>query len=283
MVTWYPNPTVDSSDCSVLGRFNFLSTDFSRSKGVKAISVRLCATTELVSPQDYSTNEPEVYFSKVKLFRDHGAERKLSSDVVQAKKIIEKLKRQILQAEQGLGDSWKRKRSRSASKPGPSNPGKVVEHKNSWVFDSDVEYGRSSTQEYLSMKLSSIQDMFSSPRPVSILDSRGDAQNDPNVHSVRLLGGETLEGVSSKRSTIWKSHPCISNSLASEAGIPNDSSISQRTTKRKSVEMLEATILHRGKDDDEVFEADIVIDAKLSPRSGNSSSLKDQRKSIPRY
>ena len=49
---------------------------------MKAIAVRLYATTELVSPQDYSANEPEVYFSKVKLFRDHGAERKLSSDVV---------------------------------------------------------------------------------------------------------------------------------------------------------------------------------------------------------
>jgi len=49
-VTWVPNPSTGSSDCSIAVRFNFLSTDFSHSKGVKGIPVRLCAKTEMVRP-----------------------------------------------------------------------------------------------------------------------------------------------------------------------------------------------------------------------------------------
>ena len=277
-VTWNPTTTIDVPDCSILVRFNFLSTDFSRSKGVNSIPVRLCAKTELVSPQDSSTNEPEVCFSKVKLFRNHGAERKVSIDAAQIKKIIEKLKRQIVQAEQDLGDSKKRKRSQSTSKLASSNPGQVVEHQQPWPVDSDVEFGRSPTVDDLYMKLSTMQGMFSSTHPVSTICSRGEAQDDPDVHSIILLGGETLEGVSSKSSTIWGSRPSISSSLAFEAGMPIDSSISQRTSKRKSSEMLEATILHGGEDDDGFFEADIVTGARLSPRSVKVPKLEGSTK-----
>ena len=266
VVTWYPNPTAGVPDCSISVRFNFLSTDFSHSKGVKGIPVRLCAKTELISPQSSSINDPEVCFSKVKLFRDHGAERKLSNDVAHVKKTIEKLKQQILQAEQGLGNSGKRKRSESASKPASSKPGKVVKHKRTWSVDSDVEVGRSSAEEDLHTKLVSMQDMFSSTRPVSVLFLRGEAQDDPDLHPVKLSGGETLEGITLKRSTTWESHPSVSESPASNAGSPSASSASQSTPKRKYSEMMEATIQEEAEDDDEVSKADIATGTKLSPR-----------------
>ena len=75
-------------------RFNFLSTDFSLSKGVKGIPVRLCAKIELLSPGEEvgAIYEAEVCYCKVKVFRDHGAERKLSNDVAYVTKAIERLK-----------------------------------------------------------------------------------------------------------------------------------------------------------------------------------------------
>ncbi|KAM5354931.1 hypothetical protein ACJ41O_001577 [Fusarium nematophilum] len=85
-------------------RFNVLSTDFSHSKGVKGMPVRLCAKTNPI-PYDTSNpgadSNPEICFCKVKLFRDHGAERKLSNDFAHVKKSIEKLEQQIAQAETG--------------------------------------------------------------------------------------------------------------------------------------------------------------------------------------
>src|SRR5277367_2725359 len=104
-VTWIPNPLTGSSDCSIVVCFNFLSTDFSHSKGIKGILVRLCAKTEMIIPPSTESSfagEPEICFSKIKLFRDHGAERKLSNDVAYVKKTIEKLKQQISQTESGL-------------------------------------------------------------------------------------------------------------------------------------------------------------------------------------
>ncbi len=278
VVTWYPNPAAGVPDCSISVRFNFLSTDFSHSKGVKGIPVRLCAKTELVSPQGSTINDPEVCFSKVKLFRDHGAERKLSNDVAHVKKTIEKLKQQILQAEQGLGNSGKRKRSGSASKPASSKPGKVVKHKRTWSVDSDVEVGRSSAEEDLHMKLVNMQDMFSSTRPVSVLFLRGESQDDPDLHPVKLSGGETLEGVTLKRSATWESRPSISESPASNAGSPSASSVSQPTPKRKYSEMIEGTIEEVAEDDDEVSEADIETGPKPSPRPVKIAKLEGSMK-----
>ncbi|KAL9573961.1 hypothetical protein ACKAV7_001905 [Fusarium commune] len=76
-------------------RFHVLSTDFSHLKGVYGIPVRFSAKTSLI-PYDTSRPGPElnaeICFCKIKLFRDHGAERKLPSDVMHMKKPIDKLK-----------------------------------------------------------------------------------------------------------------------------------------------------------------------------------------------
>lgn len=50
-VTWTADPTMQVCGYTIPLRFNFLSTDFSRSKGVKGVPVRLCAKTNIL-PSD---------------------------------------------------------------------------------------------------------------------------------------------------------------------------------------------------------------------------------------
>ncbi|KAI9676913.1 MAG: hypothetical protein M1817_006752 [Caeruleum heppii] len=189
-VNWSTAPG-GAADCTLNVRFNFLSTDFSHSKGVKGIPVRLCAKTEVVSsvsPQP--PTGPELCFCKVKLFRDHGAERKLSNDVAHVKKTIDKLKQQIAQAESGLKDFGKRKRAGSTSKPAASSrPGKAPKHKRTWSMSStDSSGGRAPAEDDLHHKLATMQDMFTSTRPASVLCLRGVEQDDPDLHPVHLTG-----------------------------------------------------------------------------------------------
>ena len=72
----------------------------------------------------------ELAYCNVKLFRDHGAERKLSNDVDHVKKTIDKLKQQVSQAKMGGGFA-KRKRGNNASVPakGTDRPMKQSKHK----------------------------------------------------------------------------------------------------------------------------------------------------------
>jgi hypothetical protein len=192
VVTWTPVQNA-APECSLAVRFNFLSTDFSHSKGVKGIPVRLCAKTELVSEVAGSSQgkqDAELAYCKVKLFRDHGAERKLSNDVAHVKKTIDKLKQQIAQVESGMKDFGKRKRSSSISKGSVSTrPGKVPKHKRTWSMSSQSSNSgaRAPAEEDLHIKLASLQDMFSSTRPVSVLYLPGDEQDDPDMHPVQLV------------------------------------------------------------------------------------------------
>lgn len=239
-VTWYPNAINAGPDCSISVRFNFLSTDFSHSKGVKGIPVRLCAKTELITVDNMSSNEPEVCFSKVKLFRDHGAERKLSNDVAHVKKTIEKLKQQIAQAEAGLGNSGKRRRSGSIARTSSSRPGKIVKHKRTWSVDSEAEGTKVSAEEDLQMKLVSMQDMFSSTQSVSVLFLRGEPEDDPDLHPVKLPGDDP-DMKELVRTTTWESRQSASDSPNSNS--PSPSSASQTTPKRKFSEIRKSTIL----------------------------------------
>ena len=191
-VTWTPAPGASCAECSVAVRFNFLSTDFSHSKGVKGIPVRLCAKTDLISsgtPESPPRPTAEVCFSKVKLFRDHGAERKLSNDVAHIKKTIDKIKQQIAQLEVGPNEFGKRKRSGSIASKGSANrPGKVIKHKRTWSISSQGSGGRPAMEDDLHQKLSNIQAMFTSTRPVSVLHLKGDEHDDPDRCPVSLPG-----------------------------------------------------------------------------------------------
>lgn len=192
-VTWTANPSTGASDCAIPVRFNFLSTDFSHSKGVKGIPVRLCAKTQIISPKhttDETAGNAEVCYCKVKLFRDHGAERKLSNDVAHVKKTIDKLKQQISQAEVGGGGFGKRKRSLGhiALKDSDDRPSKFSKHKRRWSHDSQNNAsGRVSLEDDLHTKLVMLQEMFTSTRSVSVLNLQGDEHDDPD-NPVQLPG-----------------------------------------------------------------------------------------------
>lgn len=195
-VVWTPGLN-GIPEVNIAVRFNFLSTDFSHSKGVKGIPVRLCAKTNPLPSdplQPAADANPEICFCKVKLFRDHGAERKLSNDVAHVKKSIDKLKQQIAQAESGMKDFGKRKRSVAAKGGEPQRPGKVQKHKRTWSMSSASSAGggggggRMSLEEDLHFKLQTLQDMFTSTRPVSVLYLRGEDQDDPDLHPVSLPG-----------------------------------------------------------------------------------------------
>ncbi|UKZ49601.1 hypothetical protein TrVGV298_003848 [Trichoderma virens] len=227
-VIWTPGLN-GAAEVNIPVRFNFLSTDFSHSKGVKGIPVRLCAKTslfssdQLPSPPDAA---PETCYCKVKLFRDHGAERKLSNDVAHVKKSIDKLKQQIAQAENGLKD-FKRKRAGGLGKAGI--PAKQ-KHKRTWSMSSTSSAGgaapRLTLEEDLHFKLQTLQDMFTSTRPVSVLYLRGEELDDPDLHPVSLQG-EALPGKADflREGSNWQArstHSSVAGSLVS----PSPSSLS---------------------------------------------------------
>lgn len=208
-VIWSPPLASNAAECSVAVRFNFLSTDFSHSKGVKGIPVRLCAKTEriLPTPVDQAISSfSEVCYCKVKLFRDHGAERKLSNDVAHVKKTIDKLKQQIAQLESGIKDSSKRKRSAPAvGKVAAERPSKVVKHKRTWSISSQGSSGRPPMEEDLHQKLAAVQDMFTSTRPVSVLYLKGAEQDDPDLFPVAMPGeGQESSKMGFQRRESWE-------------------------------------------------------------------------------
>ena len=219
-IIWTPSSTAATADCSVAVRFNFLSTDFSHSKGVKGIPVRLCAKTEVISsgtPDSPPGPTAEVCFCKVKLFRDHGAERKLSNDVAHIKKTIDKLKQQIMQAESGSNQSAKRKRSGSMAMKGGSNrPAKVQKHKRSWSVSSQTSSGRPAVDDDLHTKLSSTEAMFTSTRPVSLLYLKGYPDDDPDEYPVTLPGqrADVRKSETLSRKTSWDRRQSVGTSQA---------------------------------------------------------------------
>ncbi|KAK5145275.1 hypothetical protein LTR04_001336 [Oleoguttula sp. CCFEE 6159] len=190
-VTWTPSAH-GVTECSVVVRFNFLSTDFSHSKGVKGIPVRFCAKTELIGSQASplaQRSNPEISYCKVKLFRDHGAQRKLFNDVAHVKKMIDKLKQEIAQADGGTQYFGKKKRSGSSKASASTRPGKVPKRTGTWSMSSVGSVsGRAITEEDLHLKLAALRDMFTSTQPTSVLYLRGAEQDDPYVHPVRLAG-----------------------------------------------------------------------------------------------
>lgn len=223
-VTWAPSPS-GAAETSVSVRFNFLSTDFSHSKGVKGIPVRLCAKTEILtagSPPRTTPEASEICYCKVKLFRDHGAERKLANDVLHVKKTIEKLRQQASQLE-GSGIKVFGKKSKKEVADDMSKPGKAPKHKRTWSMSSasSVVGGRSQEDD-TNAKLQNMQDMFSSTKPISVLYLRGEEEDDPDLYPVRLVGdpADTDDAWASRRLSV------TTNTTASSFVSPTPSSAS---------------------------------------------------------
>ena len=217
-VVW--SPPAGAPECPISVRFNFLSTDFSHSKGVKGIPVRLCAKTEQLdaSPHAAVSAVQEVCYCKVKLFRDHGAERKLSNDVAHVKKTIDKLNQQISQIETGMKGLGKRKRASIVNPGVDDRPGKVLKHRRTWSMSSVTSnVGRGSAEEDLHIKLMNLQDMFTSTRAASVLYLRGSDEDDPDLYPVKITGEpQTLTRTDSGETSGWdRQSACAPDSLDS--------------------------------------------------------------------
>ncbi|KFY49390.1 hypothetical protein V496_10056 [Pseudogymnoascus sp. VKM F-4515 (FW-2607)] len=281
-VVWTPG-AAGLAECTLAVRFNFLSTDFSHSKGVKGIPVRCCAKTEILDPSSPHAvpGSTEVAYCKVKLFRDHGAERKLSNDVQHVKKTIDKLKQQITQAEAGMKDFGKRKRTGSISKATASQrAGKVPKHKRTWSMSSASSAGgHLPVEEDLHYKLQQQQDMFTSTRPVSILYLRGAEQDDPDLHPVALPGsGEQwdLTKVDSRESAAWQHRTSVRSS--STAGTSSLVSPSPSSTSLHSQAMLGSSIPVSA----QWGEYNATLGADVSSNPQHLASPPDQLTKIPK-
>ena len=178
-------------------RFNFVSTDFSHTKGVKGSPVRLCAMTSqesLDSSQPANNAKTEICFCKVKIFRDHGAERKLSNDVAHIKKSINKLKSHLAEAENVWKDFGKRSMASGKAKVGDSQRlRKTQKARACFKYSAGSANrgegpGRLTSEDNLHFELQMLQDMFTSTRPVSVLYLRGEESDDPDAHPVTLPG-----------------------------------------------------------------------------------------------
>ncbi|KAH2362357.1 hypothetical protein KXV98_005460 [Aspergillus fumigatus] len=178
-VTWTGTPEAGCSECVVNVRLNFLSTDFSLSKGVKGVPTRLCVKTEMIGPEDAMPavgvgNEAEICYCKVKVFREHGAERKLSNDVAHVQKAIHKVEKQI--AQRGIDSRInsrlaKRKQAQGVGCGLPKNP----------ILSTSLSSIRSNHMmgiDDLHKASLRLRELFSSQQPVSVLSLQGDVLDD---------------------------------------------------------------------------------------------------------
>ncbi|KAJ5769935.1 uncharacterized protein N7511_001986 [Penicillium nucicola] len=166
-VSWYSDPASGRRGCSMGVRFHFLSTDFSHIKGVKGASIKLCAKTETIG------KEPaELSCCKVKLFREHGAERKMFNDVSQLKRAIERRRHDFGKVENGGDSLGKRKRgSRFAS----------------YKSDKELEEERrDQLQKSLDDELAMMQKRFYSNRPVTVFHLPGNRKDDPELFPINM-------------------------------------------------------------------------------------------------
>jgi hypothetical protein len=113
----------------------------------------------------------------VKLFREHGAERKMFNDVSQLKRAIERRRQEFVKAESGGEHLGKRKRgSRSV------------------LYKSDKELEderRDQLQKSLDEELVMMQNKFYSNRPVTDFCLRGSMKDDPDLFQINMKDGET--------------------------------------------------------------------------------------------
>lgn len=178
--TWTADPTTQSYEGVISLRFHFLSTDFSRSKGVKGVPVRLCVKTTTVPEFGKGTieHDTEVCYCVVKLFRDHGAERKLANDKELIKKKIGRLNKEIVEELQSASFVGPRHAST------PKDPSHLrSRHRRR---KSSIKQRASQKITDLRLKLAEMNKLLTSARQVTVLNLRGTEHDDPDFHPVIL-------------------------------------------------------------------------------------------------
>ncbi|KAJ5764843.1 hypothetical protein N7520_004402 [Penicillium odoratum] len=182
-VIWTADTASQVVRCNIPVRFNVLSTDFSRSKGVQGVPVRLCAMTEIVTEEPH---EAEMCYGIVKLFRDHGAERKMSNDEAYAKKRVEKISQQMAEKE-ARKLSRKHSHKRSSQNTALSDKPPTKRRRSNWLNDPSFEYDPNA-------ELSFLTNLLSSERPLTVLGLPGVAQDHPVNFPVQLSDLNTSAG-----------------------------------------------------------------------------------------
>jgi hypothetical protein len=197
-VTWSSTSPAPSVYFCV--RFLFLSTDFSHSKGVKGVPVRLVAKTEFLGSGDSAFQNSavsELSYCKIKLFRDKGAERKLANDRQHLERAIEKLRQQAQQLTMDSSDSSQPMTNRKKKRHSVSGPSMTESymsspqrrHRRDWSISSNnssLSAGANprSQQDEVQRKLDKamiMESMFSSIRPTSLFSLIGDPADDPSL------------------------------------------------------------------------------------------------------
>lgn len=183
-IIWTADVARNIASCNIPVRFNFLSTDFSRSKGVTGVPVRLCTKTEILKGEPH---EAEMCYGIVKLFRDHGAERKMSNDEAYAKKRVEKLSSRIPEKEDWtLSRKHGRKRPSQTAALADVPPSK--RRRSNWFNDPSLDCDPKAERL-------SLTNLLSSERHMSILNLHGVAQDDPVNFPLQLSSDLSISGV----------------------------------------------------------------------------------------
>lgn len=179
-VTWTINSVTGVNECRIPIRFNFLSTDFTLAKGVRGISVQLCAKTDQIDNTRESYN-PEICFCKIRVFRHHGAERKLASDIAKFQKRVQKLTAQINETATLYGATRKRKRGGVEAK----TRDKLLEL-NNYEHHSSMNLGSGllmdSYSDILQKELTIFRNIQISSCPENVLSLCGGLEDDPEMH-----------------------------------------------------------------------------------------------------
>lgn len=195
-VTWSSTSTAPAVYFCV--RFLFLSTDFSHSKGVKGVPVRLVAKTEYLGGNESTFQNAvasELAYCKIKLFRDKGAERKVANDRQHLERAIEKLRQQAQQLTMGTSEpgqpiSNKKKKRHSVgsvSTPELHALSPQRRHRRDWSISSNASTTPTSANPRSQQdeaqrkqdKAVAMESMFASIRPVSVFSLLGDPSDDP--------------------------------------------------------------------------------------------------------
>jgi len=118
------------------------------------------------------------------------------------------------------------------TKPLDGRPGKILKHKRTWSVDLGGENsGRLSAEEDMHVKLTTMQDMFTSTRPVSVLYLRGAEQDDPDLFPIHLSGERDMQLLA--RQETWESKQSAASSPSSSTS-PILSSMSTITLNRRA-------------------------------------------------
>ncbi|MCJ1470865.1 hypothetical protein MMC07_009512, partial [Pseudocyphellaria aurata] len=130
--TWMIKPG-EHPQCQIAVTFHFVSTDFNQAKGVRGMPLLLTAlTTEInLTPLEQPCNDLYISHCVIKVYRNHGAERKKAIDLKQIQKRIEKISQQIADQENALRAKVNRdqhKRQKRSSEDSPSQSELPADH-----------------------------------------------------------------------------------------------------------------------------------------------------------